>query len=239
MPQFRTETSDQLLSREFGVLISQYGKAQQRCTDLLAEQAAEIERLRADQMRLRAAVIIRETALQFEREERARLEAAAPGLPRRALLARRIEELKTRIERLMRERLNWQWRNEEKAGCESCAAGSGTVVSLTTEARNDATVQLRPPCKDNGLAPSDDVALAGGAIQDEAILAKSLQDTDLVICQTGCVSHGDYWRVQDHCRRTGKACVLIDETKAIHIVRKGKGTVVQASAMEPQEFLRP
>ncbi len=31
---------------------------------------------------------------------------------------------------------------------------------------------------------------------------------DRVICQTGCVSHGDYWRAQDQCRRTGKVCVL-------------------------------
>jgi hypothetical protein len=42
---------------------------------------------------------------------------------------------------------------------------------------------------------------------------------DLVICQTGCLSHGDYWRVQDHCRRTGKACVLVEQPDALRIVR--------------------
>lgn len=31
---------------------------------------------------------------------------------------------------------------------------------------------------------------------------------DLVICQTGCLGHGGYWREQDHCRRTGQPCVL-------------------------------
>ncbi len=29
-------------------------------------------------------------------------------------------------------------------------------------------------------------------------------DADAVICQTGCVSHNAYWRVKDHCKRTGK-----------------------------------
>ena len=31
-----------------------------------------------------------------------------------------------------------------------------------------------------------------------------------VICQTGCISHNAYWRVKDHCKRTGKPCVFID-----------------------------
>nr|WP_315243478.1 hypothetical protein [uncultured Albidiferax sp.] len=34
---------------------------------------------------------------------------------------------------------------------------------------------------------------------------------DRVICQTGCISHGHYWREQDQCRRTGKGCVLVEE----------------------------
>jgi hypothetical protein len=29
---------------------------------------------------------------------------------------------------------------------------------------------------------------------------------DWVICQTGCISHGGYWREDDQCRRTGKIC---------------------------------
>ena len=33
---------------------------------------------------------------------------------------------------------------------------------------------------------------------------------DLVLCQTGCLGHGNFWRVQDQCRRSGKACVLIE-----------------------------
>jgi hypothetical protein len=32
----------------------------------------------------------------------------------------------------------------------------------------------------------------------------------LVICQTGCISHDAYWRVKDHCKRTGKPCVFVE-----------------------------
>lgn len=35
-------------------------------------------------------------------------------------------------------------------------------------------------------------------------------DADAVICQTGCVSHNAYWRVKDHCKRTGKRCVFVE-----------------------------
>lgn len=47
-----------------------------------------------------------------------------------------------------------------------------------------------------------------------AALEASLVAADLVICQTGCLSHGAYWRVQDHCRRTGKPCVLVSQPDA-------------------------
>jgi hypothetical protein len=50
---------------------------------------------------------------------------------------------------------------------------------------------------------------------DGHTLEASLVAADLVICQTGCVSHGAYWRVQDHCTRTGKQCVLVDKPEAL------------------------
>ncbi len=40
---------------------------------------------------------------------------------------------------------------------------------------------------------------------------------DWVICQTGCVSHGGYWREDDGCRRTGKGCVLVEGSEGLVI----------------------
>ncbi|PWB20076.1 hypothetical protein DCO45_03175 [Comamonas sp. JNW] len=34
--------------------------------------------------------------------------------------------------------------------------------------------------------------------------------TNLVICQTGCISHGGYWREHDQCKRLGSTCLLED-----------------------------
>ena len=55
----------------------------------------------------------------------------------------------------------------------------------------------------------------GGEGADGDTLEASLVAADLVICQTGCVSHGAYWRVKDHCTRTGKQCVLVDKPEAL------------------------
>jgi hypothetical protein len=42
------------------------------------------------------------------------------------------------------------------------------------------------------------------------VLEAGLAAADLVICQTGCISHQAYWRVKDFCKRTGKRCLYVD-----------------------------
>ena len=64
---------------------------------------------------------------------------------------------------------------------------------------------------------------------DARALEESLMAADLVICQTGCLSHGAYWRVQDHCRRTGKACVVVEQPDALRIVRLHRAEPAQAA----------
>lgn len=59
---------------------------------------------------------------------------------------------------------------------------------------------------------------------EQQLLERSLQAADLVICQTGCISDGAFWRVQDHCKRTGKPCVLLDaSSNALHVVQMRSG----------------
>ena len=124
------------LAGEHQALVRHYGKVQRRCGELMQAQAAQIEKLTAQALRLRAAIVIRDTALAWAHEQHTR---------------------------------------------------------------------------------------------DLARLEDSVVAADLVICQTGCLSHDAYWRVQDVCRRTGKACVLVDEPAAVRIVRIDK-----APAREPQ-----
>jgi hypothetical protein len=59
----------------------------------------------------------------------------------------------------------------------------------------------------------------GGLEDNVKLLDASLAAADLVICQTGCISHGAYWRVKDYCKRTGKRCVYIDNPSISSLTR--------------------
>ncbi|MCZ2499271.1 DUF2325 domain-containing protein [Xylophilus sp. Kf1] len=168
------------LIHEHLALLRHCASTQARCSALLARQAAEIEMLQARAIRQQAAVVVRDTALAWAREDRVALEASIPGLPRRAALSRRVEALMGRIQQLMGERRSRQ-----------------------------RPADVSPPQPHRG--PADR--------QEMAALEASLVAADLVICQTGCLSHGDYWRVQDHCKRTGKACVMVERPDSLRIVR--------------------
>jgi hypothetical protein len=62
----------------------------------------------------------------------------------------------------------------------------------------------------------------------------------LVICQTGCISHGEFWRVEDHCKRTGKTCVLVEQPGALRIARlHPAGQVEQLALASPGKESTP
>lgn len=157
------------LEREHRALMRAHARAQQRCTELLRAQAEGMRRMEAQLMRTRAALVRSETALGWEREERAELERSIPGLGRRVALARQVEALQARVRELMGE-----------------------------------------------LHRRD---LAAPAEEQPAALDAMLEAADLVICRTGCLSHGDFWRVRDHCRRTGKVCVMVERADGGKVVR--------------------
>lgn len=224
-----TET-EVLIVHEHRVLLDAYGRAQARCSAQLAEQAARIVQLEAQLMRTQAKVVVRDTQLALVREELAALAAAAPGLPTRVRLARRVEWLSERVQDLMRELLRLQW-----------VPAPSAVPQQQTPLQPELLAQLREKAvlcvgQDLGHAAGganiaqQAIEQAGGRFlhhagagegaDDVAELEASLVAADLVICQTGCVSHDAYWRVHDHCKRTGKQCVLVDQPQAMHFVRK-------------------
>ena len=59
----------------------------------------------------------------------------------------------------------------------------------------------------------------GGAEDDAVRLDATLAAADLVICQTGCISHDAYWRVKEHCTRTGKRCVFVESPSTAGLKR--------------------
>ena len=108
----------QQLQREHAALLAAYGRVQSHCSRLLSAQAGRIERLESENLQLRARLIRQETLLSWEREDRAALERAVPGLPRRAALARRVGQLMERVQALMRERrpgrTGWSRRSRQR-----------------------------------------------------------------------------------------------------------------------------
>lgn len=90
------------LPAEHRVLCREYAAVQERCSRVIAQQQAEIERLQAQAMRLRATVMVRETALAWAREDQAPWAAGTPGM------ARHVDALVARIQALLRERLRRQ-----------------------------------------------------------------------------------------------------------------------------------
>ena len=230
---------DDNIAHEHRVLLREYGRAQARCSTMQAEQVAQADRiaqLEAQLMRTRAQVLIRDTKLALAREELAELAAAAPGLPTRARLARKVEWLSERVQDLMRELLRLQWVPSPSVTPVS-ALQPALQPDLLAGVREKAVLYVGQYVD---RAVSDDaqgakvaqqaIEQAGGRFlhhaggddgaDDVAALEASLVAADLVICQTGCVSHDAYWRVHDHCKRTGKQCVLVDQPQAMHFVRK-------------------
>ncbi|MGE0312833.1 MAG: DUF2325 domain-containing protein [Lautropia sp.] len=59
----------------------------------------------------------------------------------------------------------------------------------------------------------------GGDEDGIARLDSTLAAADLVICQAGCISHGAYWRLKDHCKRTGKPCVFVESPSRASLAR--------------------
>jgi hypothetical protein len=59
----------------------------------------------------------------------------------------------------------------------------------------------------------------GGLEDNYSILDANLSAADLVICQTGCISHNSYWKVKDFCKRTGKRCVFVENPGVSSLAR--------------------
>ncbi|KAF1048695.1 DUF2325 domain-containing protein [Xylophilus sp.] len=229
------------LVRENAVLARELAAAQERSMQLRHAQAAEVARLEAALIRSRAEAIAQRTAAAAAREELAALRQAVPGLPRRVELLAHVERLMEALHSLRRDRLGRQLREERLARAAARPApptGGLREKAVLCVGREPGLAALSQRLVEIAggrfLRHDGGDAAADGGTEDAAALEASLQAADLVICQTGCLSHGAYWRVQDHCRRTGKQCVLLDQpAQTVQVVRGPRE--LQATAQAPQE----
>jgi hypothetical protein len=216
---------------ENAVLARELGLAQGRSMRQAAGFAARVEALEAELVRQRALTVAAQTALAQQRETMATLEAAAPQLRERHALAQQVTELHAQVQDLQRQLTlarETAQRQRPRADTALHAAPSATPRALRGPATAPPTDSLRPLadravlCVGGRTASVPLYRLAvertggrflhhdGGEEDNPAKLDATLAAADLVICQTGCVSHDAYWRVKDHCKRTGKRCVFVE-----------------------------
>ncbi len=226
---------------ENAVLTRALAAAQQRSTRQAAEHAQRSETQQREIVQLRAQLIARDTAIGHLRDDLQALEAAVPGLQGRVELGRENQRQAERLHELERRALHWQQEAERQQ-----RRADALDAELATHLRQRGT--LPEPIPAGPALPTrlqDQAVLCvggrtaavpvyrqlieqvggrflhhdGGDEDSPARLDVTLAMADLVICQTGCISHDAYWRVKDHCKRTGKRCVFVDTPSATGLRR--------------------
>jgi hypothetical protein len=215
-------------------LVHDLNKAQQRATALMAEKSTETEKHTGQLMQLRAQVVGKDSMIDSLKIELEQLRESIPGLEPRAKLAERLGQMEER-ERAMRNQIN-----ELKLELARAAEAQVAPAPVQEEARQVVEHVMKMPLRlsdravlcvggRNGNVASyrelieregAQFAHHDGGLEDNANrLEASLAAADLVICQTGCISHSAYWRVKDYCKRTGKRCVFIDNPSISSLAR--------------------
>lgn len=236
--------------KENAVLARALAKAQDRSTEQSQQHARKVETLNAELVRLRADLIGRDTLIAGLEEARQQTEAAVPQLKSRLELSRQLNmqiEHTHQMERALVQAQQEVARLQDKVQAMQAARGGADAESTgdsdarpgdggpqemfaaVTQARfEDCTVLCV-----GGRATAVPVYRQliekmggrflhhdGGEEDNVARLDHTLAAADLVICQTGCISHNAYWRIKSHCKRTGKECVYVDNPSA-HSLYKG------------------
>nr|WP_314543669.1 DUF2325 domain-containing protein [uncultured Massilia sp.] len=193
-----------------------------RAADIKAREAA---RLAEQGVQLRTELAQRDATIDALRRQLDALEAAMPDMRDRERLLRRVEELEAREQALgdklaqLRQRVARE--RQEAAPPAPSVAPVPVSMPVPTAARLalvDKTVLCVGGRSSNvpnyrDLLEKEGARFMhhdGGVEQASELLDTSLAAADLVICQTGCISHQAYWRVKDFCKRTGKRCLFVD-----------------------------
>jgi hypothetical protein len=207
----------------------------ERAARQTANHAREIEQQQTRLLIARAETLRRDTAYLALRDENERLQTAAHELAPRADLAAENAAQRQRIAELERALAQAQEDVGRQRRLVDAANSSAAALAPATHAPADAAAP--PTAADDPGATLDDRAVLcvggrpasvplyrrivertggrflhhdGGDEQSVTRLETTLAAADLVICQTGCISHDAYWRVKDHCKRTGTPCVFVE-----------------------------
>lgn len=220
------------------LLTRELGRVQERHTRAIAEKTSEIEKQNALLIQLRAENIGKDSSILFLSNDLNTLKAGVPELDTRQRLQKKIEQMadrQTELENQVRDLKQKLSSVSKIAEAADSQASTDDVVSKTPE-NNTFPITLHLQQKTvlcvggrSGNVPTyrDLVERIGGRFahhdggleDNQSLLDASLAAADLVICQTGCISHTAYWRVKDFCKRTGKRCVFVENPSVSSLAR--------------------
>lgn len=225
------------LAEENAVLTRELGKVQERITRVIGQKTADIERLNALLLQARADAIAKDSRISFMAQDLEALQASIPQLEDKQRLQKKVDQMAQRQLELegQNAELRRKWAVVEKASVGTVSRESAPSVEENALVGVQAMViqlhQKMVLCvggRSGNIANYRDVvervggrfAHHDGGVEDNAsVLDANLAAADLVICQTGCISHNAYWRVKDFCKRTGKRCVFVENPSASSLER--------------------
>lgn len=223
------------LQEENASLARTLAGAQQRCERTTQEKTAALEALQERFIRQRGELIARETELASLKAIVADLEAQLADGGARRRLAQQLQYQEERNAHLCLENARLKRELERHEGriieiipvaevsadepdcSEACAESSLEGHRILCVGGRESAVQVyRKLIEDAG----GEFLHHDGGVEDRfGRLDSALGAADLVICQTGCISHNAYWRVKDHCKRTGKRCAFVANPSGAGLAR--------------------
>lgn len=224
---------------------------QRRHARALAEKTAENDRLTAETLQLRAANVAKDSQIAFLDQDMSALKSTLANYAQAARTQKKVELLTARQAELETQcqALRQQLAEAKKAPAWQ-ASHAADVTPIAPEPREDDTqpqlehqVVLCVGGRNGNIANYRAVieGIGGrfthhdGGLEDKhSALDASLAAADLVICQTGCISHNAYWRVKDFCKRTGKRCLFVENPSTSSLMRELRQNLAPDPAMESE-----
>jgi hypothetical protein len=249
------------LLEENAILSREIARQQERQTRHIQEKVQEAEKLQQDILRLRGENISKESIIAYLNTDLQVLKNSIPELESRQQLQQKIAQMTVRqaeLEQQVRELKSKLGQVNKRISTNDVTTSStgqahhlneGTKEIIKEKKRHRTipiTLQLQQKnilCvggRSGNIASYRDLiervggrfAHHDGGMEDSPnLLDSNLAAADLVICQTGCISHNAYWRVKEFCKRTGKRCVFIENPSVSSLARGLK----QASMKETAE----
>ncbi len=231
------ERADQARISALQTQCAHVGEALREAQARLAAQAechrTERESLQAQATSLRLLLVSRDASLSQLNEKALQMRRTDSDLSNRLALQRRLADQDERVLALQRaltqaKEASRRWRAQDElppatpaitAGADEAVDCDGPLPAqavLCVGGRSAVVPIYRQLVERRGARFSHH---DGGEKDNVQRLEATLSAADLVICQTGCISHDAYWRVKDHCKRTGKRCLFVDNPSAASLRR--------------------